>query len=109
MLISQSGKPHTIGETLILPAVSKVLRTVLHKPPKQVITSIPLSNKTVKRRVDEMSDNIEEQLCMIRKTTEFILQLDKSTPPDKKSLLLAYVCFVKDENLMEEFLFAKEL
>ena len=29
--------------------------------------------------------------------------------PDKKLLLLAYVRFVKDENLMEEFLFAKEL
>ena len=56
-----------------------------------------------------MSDNIEEQLCMILKTTEFSLQLDESTLPDKKSLLLTYVRFVKDENLMEEFLFAKEL
>ena len=55
-----------------------------------------------------MSDNIEEQLCMILKTTEFILQLDKSTPSDKKLLLLAYVCFVKDKNLMKEFLFAKK-
>ena len=110
LLIAQSGKPHTIEETIILPAVSEVLRTVLHEPPEQVIKSIPLSNNTVKRRVDEMSDNIEEQLCMILKTTEFILQLDESTLPDKKSLLnLAYVCFVKDENLMEEFLFAKEL
>ena len=106
LLIAQSGKPHTIGKTLILPAVSEVLRTVLHKPPEQVIKSIPLSNNTVQRRVDEMSDNIEEQLCMILKTTEFRLQLDQSTLPDKKSLLLTYVRFVKDENLMEEFLFA---
>ena len=103
------GKPHTIGETLVLPAVSEVLRTVLHKAPEQVIKSIYLSNNTVQRRVDEMSDNIEEQLCIILKTTEFSLQLDESTLPDKKSLLLTYVRFVKDENLMEEFLFAKEL
>ena len=110
LLIAQSGKPHTIGETLILPAVSEVLRKVLHKPgPEQVIKSIPLSNNTVQRRVDEMSDNIEEQLCMILKTTEFSLQLDESTLPAKKSLLLTYVRFVKDENLMEEFLSAKEL
>ena len=102
------GKSHTIGETLVLPAVSEVLRTVLHKPPEQVIKSIDLSNNTVQRRVDEMSDNIEEQLCMILKTTEFSLQLDQSTLPDKKSLLLTYVRFVKDENLMEEFLFAKK-
>ena len=56
-----------------------------------------------------MSDNIEERLCMILKTTEFSLQLDESTLPHKKLLLLAYVCYVKDENLVEEFLFAKEL
>ena len=109
LLIAQSGKPHTIGETLILLAVSEVLCTVLHKPPEQVIKSIPLSNNTVQRRVDEMSDNIEEELCIILKTTEFSLQLDESTLPDKKSLLLIYVRFVKDENLMEEYLFAKEL
>ena len=109
LLIAQSGKPHTIGESLILPAVREVLRTILHKPPEQAIKSIPLSNNTVQRRVDEISENIEEQLCTILKTTEFSLQLDESTLPDKKSLLLAYVCFVKDENIMEEFLFAKEL
>ena len=107
LLIAQSGKPHTIGETLILPALCEVLNTVLHKPFKQVIKSIPLSNNIVQRRVDEMSDNIMEQLCMILKTTEFSLQLDESTLPDKKSLLLAYICFVKDENLIEEFLFPK--
>ena len=55
LLIAQSGKPHTIGKTLILPAVSEVLRTILHKPPEQVIKSIPLSSNTVQRRVDEMS------------------------------------------------------
>ena len=52
LLIAQSSKPHTIGETLILPAVSEALRTVLHKPPEQVIKSILLSNNTVQRRVD---------------------------------------------------------
>ena len=77
LLIAQSGNPHTIGETLILPAVSEVLRTVLHKPPEQVIKSIPLNYNTVQRRVDEISDNTEEQLCMILKTMEFSLQLDE--------------------------------
>ena len=109
MLIAQSGKPQTIGETLILLAVSEVFRTVLHKPSEEVIESIPLSNNTVQRKVDEMSGNTEEHLCLILETTKFSLQFDESTLPDKKSLPLAYVRFVKDGNLMKKFLFAKEL
>ena len=73
---------HNWGNTNSL-SCYEVLSTVLHKPPEQVIKLIPLSNNTVQRRVDEMSDNIEEHLCMIFKTTEFSLQLDESTLPDK--------------------------
>lgn len=32
LLIAKTGKPHTIGEDFILPAVKKVLTTVLRKP-----------------------------------------------------------------------------
>ncbi|CAH1957660.1 unnamed protein product [Acanthoscelides obtectus] len=47
LLIAKSGKPHTIGEKLILPAVEEVLKTVLHKPVSDIIKRIPLSNNTV--------------------------------------------------------------
>ncbi|CAH1998299.1 unnamed protein product [Acanthoscelides obtectus] len=50
LLIAKSGKPHTIGEKLILPAVEEVLKTVLHKPASDIIKRIPLSNNTVERR-----------------------------------------------------------
>ncbi|KRZ66411.1 Zinc finger MYM-type protein 6 [Trichinella papuae] len=48
-LIAKTGKPHTIGEELILPGVSEVLHTVLHKPATDIIKKIPLSNTTVQR------------------------------------------------------------
>lgn len=55
LLIAKSGKPHTIGEDLILPAISEVIRTVLHKPASDIIKKICLSNNTVQRRIYEMA------------------------------------------------------
>ena len=71
LLIAKAGKPHTIGEELILPAVKEVIKTVLHKSPEQVIKSIPLSDNSVQRRVDKMAENVEETLCKMLMTTEF--------------------------------------
>lgn len=79
LLIAKSGKPHTIGEHLILPAVEEVLKTVLHKPAFDVLKRIPLSNNTVQRRIDEMSSDIESFLCNYLQTTNFSIQLDEST------------------------------
>ncbi|CAH2011901.1 unnamed protein product [Acanthoscelides obtectus] len=77
LLIAKSGKPHTIGEKLIWPAVEEVLKTVLHKPGSDIIKRIPLSNNTVERRIDEMSSDIESFLCNYLQTTNFSIQLDE--------------------------------
>ena len=109
LLIARSGKPHTIGEELILPAVREVLHTVLHKSPEQIIKAIPISDNSVQRRVDEMAEKVEDTLCNMLRTTEFSLQLDESTLPGNESLLLAYVRLVKDESLVQELLFIRQL
>ena len=70
---------------------------------------IPLSQDTVRRRIDEMAENIENTLCSILKTKKFSLQLDESTLPGNESLLLAYVRYVENEKLNSEFLFARQL
>ncbi|CAH2006141.1 unnamed protein product [Acanthoscelides obtectus] len=97
LLIAKSGKPHTIGEKLILPAVEEVLKTVLHKPASDIIKRIPLSNNTVERRIDEMSSDIESFLCNYLQTTHFSIQLDESTLPDNAALLLAYTSCQEDD------------
>ncbi|GBN83282.1 SCAN domain-containing protein 3 [Araneus ventricosus] len=109
LLIAKSGKPHTIGEELILPAIEEVLKTVLHEPPFDVLKRIPLSNNTVQRRIDEMSSDIESFLCNYLQTTHFSIRLDESTLPGNEVLLLAYVRFVMDEEIHEELLFEKTL
>ncbi|CAH2015032.1 unnamed protein product [Acanthoscelides obtectus] len=109
LLIAKSGKPHTVGEKLILPAVEEVLKTVLHKPASDIIKRIPLSNNTVERRIDEMSSGIESLLCNYLQTTHFSIQLDESTLPDNAALLLAYVRFIMNQEIYEELLFARTL
>uniref|UniRef100_A0A5S6Q656 DUF4371 domain-containing protein n=1 Tax=Trichuris muris TaxID=70415 RepID=A0A5S6Q656_TRIMR len=56
-----------------------------------------------------MALDVEEALCDLLRSTEFSLQLDESTLPGNETLLLAYVRFIKDEQLTQEFLFAREL
>ncbi|GBP36287.1 SCAN domain-containing protein 3 [Eumeta japonica] len=109
LLIAQTGKPHTIGETLILPAIKEVIITVLHKPAADIIRKIPLSDSSVQRRIDEMAENIEESLCNHLKTSKLSIQLDESTLPTNEALLLSYVRFIKDEKICQELLFARNL
>uniref|UniRef100_A0A5S6QS13 Uncharacterized protein n=1 Tax=Trichuris muris TaxID=70415 RepID=A0A5S6QS13_TRIMR len=68
-----------------------------------------MSKDTVQRQIDEMAMDVEEALCDLLRRTEFVLQLDESTLPGNEALLLAYVHFIKDEQLTQEFLFAREL
>ncbi|CAH1957789.1 unnamed protein product [Acanthoscelides obtectus] len=105
----KSGKPHTIEEKLILPAVEEVLKTVLHKPASDIIKRIPLSHNTVERRIDEMSSDNESFLCNYLRTTHFSIQLDESTLPDNAALLLGYVRFIMNQEIYEELLFARTL
>lgn len=110
LLIAKAGKPHTIGEELILPAVKEVIKTVLHhKTPSDIIRKIPLSNNSVQRRIDEMAKDVEISLCDFLKTCKFSIQLDESTLPNNVALLLSYVRFIKQEKICQELLFAKSL
>ena len=94
LLIAKCGKPHTIGEKLILPAIRVVISTVMHQDASSVVRSIPLSNNSVSRRIDELAVDVEQQLCQVLQTTEFALQLDESTLRDNEALLMAYVRYI---------------
>ncbi|GFV47011.1 SCAN domain-containing protein 3 [Trichonephila clavipes] len=92
LLIAKTGKPHTIEEDLILPAVKEVITTVVHQPAADIIRKIPLSNSSVQRRIDEMAENnIEETLCNNLQACQYSIQLDESTLSSNETLLLLYV------------------
>lgn len=109
LMIAKCAKPHTIGETLILPAVKEVITTVMECDASSVLSSIPLSNNSVSRRIDDMAKDVETKLCDDLKNCEFGIQLDESTVRDSETLLMAYVRYIRGNTPVEELLFARSL
>ena len=109
-LIAKAGKPHTIGENLILPTAKQIVEVMLGEKVVQPINLISLSDNTVKRRIDEMADNVCEQLVQnIKESRFYALQLDESTDIANVSNLLAYVRYEENGEIKEDFLFCKPL
>ncbi|GFS67782.1 SCAN domain-containing protein 3 [Nephila pilipes] len=107
LLIAKTGKNHTIGENLIKPSISAFLKTVLEKDDKDV-KALPLSNNTVSRRIDEMSEDIEKQLVEKLKTRNFSVQMDESTLRDSEAVLITNVRYIDESHFAEE-MFCKGL
>ncbi|XP_062860404.1 protein FAM200B-like [Trichomycterus rosablanca] len=59
--IAKAKKPHTIAEELILPAAMDMVREVLDQSAADKLKTIPLSNDTIARRIEDMSGNIKQQ------------------------------------------------
>ena len=88
--IAKVGKPHMIAERLVKPAMLICAKELLREQAANILQKIPLSNDTVKRRQDEMEENLEEQLVEKLKVLKFLLQIDETTI-NNSVLLLAYV------------------
>ena len=43
--------------------MKEVIKTVLNQDPTEVLSVVPLSNDAVTRRIDELGQNVEMQLC----------------------------------------------
>ena len=69
---------------------------------------IPLSNDTLRRRQDEMSNQLEDTLINNLRSGKFSLQIHESTMHNI-SLLLAYFRYFEGHTICEEMLFIKVL
>jgi len=60
--IAITGKPHTIEETLVLPTLKDTAEVFFGDKSKKEIESIPISNNTLTRRINKMSQWVENQV-----------------------------------------------
>ncbi len=110
LLIAKKGSAHTVGEDLIIPAAKIISNALFDEKSTQKISEIPLSNTTVKRRIDEMSQCVKEAVINVLKQSEcFALQLDENTDIAGQANLLAFVRFELNGNIEEEMLFCHYL
>ncbi len=110
--VAQAKKPHTIAENLILPCAKEIVHLMLGPESANKLSSLSVSNNTIKRRISDMSNDILSQIVQeIRETPSglFSIQLDETTDVANFAQLLVYVRYVKDQKMKEEFLFCRAL
>uniref|UniRef100_A0A8C1WF61 DUF4371 domain-containing protein n=1 Tax=Cyprinus carpio TaxID=7962 RepID=A0A8C1WF61_CYPCA len=95
-------------EELFVPAAAILAEKMLDKKAAKAIKTVPLSNDTVCRRIDDMAEDIVAQVVdNLKWTTSFALQLDESTDISSKSQFVAFVRYKDD--ISEHVLFCKPM
>ena len=111
LLVAQNMKVHTIAETLVLPAAKTLVKNLITYEAAAKLHSVSLSNDTVKRRIQEMSGDIAEQIIAGVKDLKFgfAIQLDESTDVAKCSQLLVCVRYIQNNTVKTESLLSQAL
>ena len=108
--IAKSKKPHTIGEELVLPCTKDIVRLMIGADAVKKLSSLSLSDNTIQRRIQEMSDDIKNQVVeQIKQSPSYVLQLDESTDVSSCAQLMVYVRYIHNCDFKEELLFCQPL
>ncbi|XP_007648258.1 zinc finger BED domain-containing protein 5 [Cricetulus griseus] len=110
--IARTMKPHTFAEDLLLPVAKDSVGVMIGDEFVTQLSAVSLSNDTVRRRIDDMSADILDQVIQEIKSAPlpiFSIQLDESTEVANCSQLLMYVRYINDGDFKDEFLFCKPL
>ncbi|XP_039627331.1 zinc finger BED domain-containing protein 5-like [Polypterus senegalus] len=109
-LIAKAGKPHTIGEELILPAAKQLVTIMCGEKIASELNVVPLSNDTVSLRISDPANDVQQTLVHRVKNSKFYsLQLDESTDIASQANLLMYVRYIWNEKVLEKLLFCRPL
>lgn len=107
---AKNKKPHSIAKKLIMPCAIKISKIMNGEKSADTFKSIPISNNTISRRIDDISENIKEQLIsQLNSSPKYSLQLDESTDVENYPQLIAYVRYIYETSVFEEMLFCIKL
>ncbi|XP_068221363.1 protein FAM200C-like [Palaemon carinicauda] len=109
LLCAKKKKTHTIAEELVKPCALEMAKIVLGTEAEKKLKQIPLSNDIIHARIHDMSQDVLHQVITDLKASPVgvSIQLDESTDVSFCSQLMAFVRYVKEKEVVEEFLFCK--
>ena len=89
--VAVQKQPHTIAESLILPGAKILVKRVFVEQTIAKLNDASLSDNMIKRRIEEMSDDITDQILAEIKELKFgfAIQLDQST--DITNIIVNYL------------------
>lgn len=100
--IAKEKKPFTIGERLLKPAMTEVAKIMFGEAAATKIASIALSDSTISRRIVDMSQDVQKQLCsQLKKADFFCLQFDESTDVAGQAILNGFVRYPHENQFIE--------
>ncbi|XP_072377265.1 zinc finger BED domain-containing protein 5-like [Diabrotica undecimpunctata] len=101
--IAKSGKAHTIGEELLLPAAKDMVTCMLGEASAKKLELISLSNNTVQHRIDSMASNVKNKVINHVKSSDFFsIQLDESTDVTNYAQLMVYVRYIHENKAIKK-------
>ncbi|KAK5863610.1 hypothetical protein PBY51_000631 [Eleginops maclovinus] len=103
-LVAKAQKPHTIAESLILPAAIAMTTAMHGEKIASVLKQIPLSNDTMSKRINDIANDMKCQLIERVKNSRFSLQLDESTDLTNVAHLMVFIRYSHDGKLHEDML-----
>lgn len=114
-LLAKKKKSHAEAENVIMPALKIAAECMLTNEAVEKFKNIPLSSKTIARKIQCMSEDIESQLRGIFDDSKdgihklWAIQLDESTDISGKAQLLSFLRFIRDGRIVNEYFFCREL
>lgn len=110
-MIAKCKKNHTLGENFVKPLFAQMAVTLIGEEARKIFEKVPLSNNTIRERINDMSADVKDQVVQDLKDSAFkiSLQLDESTDVASCSQLIAFVRYVRAQTVREDFLFCRSI
>ncbi|GFT29735.1 zinc finger BED domain-containing protein 5 [Trichonephila clavipes] len=107
--IAQAGEAHTITENLIKPCVSDITKCMLDEKSAKHVSTVPLSNDTVSRRIHDFASYVKQELVTRLQKARFVLQIDESIDVAGLAILLVIVRYPYENSFEEDMLMCSPL